>query len=76
MVILTHENASCISAIEYQLTRRVIDIVQCVCEGLANHEIGEKLYISRFTVETHLKNILDKTKAKHRTGLAGLLQAF
>jgi DNA-binding CsgD family transcriptional regulator len=51
-----------------------VDIVRCVCQGLTNDEIGEKLYISRFTVETHLKNIFDKTKVKHRAGLAGLLQ--
>ena len=59
---------------KYQLTKREIDIVRCVCQGLTNGEIGEQLYISRFTVETHLKNIFDKTKVKHRTGLASMLQ--
>ncbi len=37
----------------YQLTRREVDIVRCVSHGLTNDEIGEKLYISRVTVETH-----------------------
>ena len=60
---------------KYQLTRREIDIVRRVSQGLTNDEIGEKLYISRFTVETHLKNIFDKTKVKHRAGLANLLQS-
>jgi DNA-binding CsgD family transcriptional regulator len=60
---------------KYQLTKREIDIVRSVSQGLTNDEIGEKLYISRFTVETHLKNIFDKTKVKHRTGLASLLQS-
>ncbi len=60
---------------KYQLTKREIDIVRWVSQGLTNDEIGEKLYISRFTVETHLKNIFDKTKVKHRTGLASLLQS-
>jgi DNA-binding CsgD family transcriptional regulator len=60
---------------KYQLTKREIDIVRWVSHGLTNDEIGEKLYISRFTVETHLKNIFDKTKVKHRTGLACLLQS-
>jgi DNA-binding CsgD family transcriptional regulator len=59
----------------YQLTKREIDIVRWVSRGLTNDEIGEKLFISRFTVETHLKNIFDKTKVKHRTGLASLLQS-
>jgi len=60
---------------EYRLTKREVDIVRCVCQGLTNDEIGERLYISRFTVETHLKNIFDKTGVKHRAGLAGLLQS-
>ena len=58
---------------KYQLTKREIDIVRCVCQGLTNDEIGEHLYISRFTVETHLKNIFDKTGVKHRAGFASLL---
>ncbi len=61
---------------EYQLTKREVDVVRCVCQGLTNDEIGKKLYISRFTVETHLKNIFDKTGVKHRAGLAGLLQSL
>ncbi len=61
---------------EYQLTKREVDIVRCVCQGMTNDEIGERLYISRFTVETHLKNIFDKTGVKHRAGLASLLQSL
>jgi DNA-binding CsgD family transcriptional regulator len=60
---------------EYQLTKREVEIVRCVCQGLTNDQIGERLYISRFTVETHLKNIFDKTGVKHRAGLASLLQS-
>lgn len=60
---------------QFQLTKREMEIVQCVCQGLTNDEIGERLYISRFTVETHLKNIFDKTGVKHRAGLANLLQS-
>lgn len=58
----------------YQLTKREVDIVRCVCQGLTNDEIGERLYISRFTVETHLKNIFLKTGLRHRAGLASLVQ--
>lgn len=61
---------------QYQLTKREIDVVRCVCQGLTNDEIGKRLYISRFTVETHLKNIFDKTGVKHRAGLASLLQSL
>jgi DNA-binding CsgD family transcriptional regulator len=76
-VIRLQEVASRALAVkEYHLTRREIDIVRCVCQGLTNDEIGKRLYISRFTVETHLKNIFDKTGVKHRAGLAGLLQSL
>ncbi len=61
---------------QHQLTRRESDIVRCVCQGLTNDEIGKKLYISRYTVETHLKNIFDKTGVKHRAGLSALLQSI
>lgn len=61
---------------EYRLTKREVDIVRCVCRGMTNDEIGARLYISRFTVETHLKNIFDKTGVKHRAGLASLLQSL
>jgi DNA-binding CsgD family transcriptional regulator len=60
----------------YHLTRRETDIALCVCQGLTNDEIGEKLFISRYTVETHLKSIFAKTKVKHRSGLSGLLRSF
>jgi DNA-binding CsgD family transcriptional regulator len=58
---------------KYRLTKREVDIVRCVGQGLTNDEIGSRLYISKYTVETHLKNIFDKTKVKHRSGLSGLL---
>ncbi|HVN24431.1 MAG TPA: helix-turn-helix transcriptional regulator [Syntrophorhabdales bacterium] len=61
---------------EYHLTKREIDVIRCVCQGLTNDEIGKRLYISRFTVETHLKNVFDKTGVKHRAGLAGLLPSL
>jgi DNA-binding CsgD family transcriptional regulator len=60
----------------YGLTNREIDVVNCVCQGLTNDEIGERLFISRFTVETHLKNIFDKTRIRNRTGVAGLVQTL
>jgi DNA-binding CsgD family transcriptional regulator len=59
---------------KYHLTKREVDIARCVSQGLTNDEIGEKLFISKFTVETHLKNIFDKTAVKHRAGLSGLFQ--
>jgi two-component system, NarL family, response regulator LiaR len=44
----------------YDLTRREIDVLAQLVEGLNNPEIARKLSISRSTVKTHVSNILDK----------------
>ncbi|MBI5607239.1 MAG: hypothetical protein HY879_28230 [Deltaproteobacteria bacterium] len=40
------------------------------------YPFSKHLFISRFTVETHLKNIFDKAGIRHRSGLANLLQSI
>ncbi|MFD7660959.1 LuxR C-terminal-related transcriptional regulator, partial [Actinosynnema sp. NPDC059797] len=37
------------------LTRTELVVVRHVAEGLANAEVAKRLYVSRYTVETHLK---------------------
>lgn len=51
------------------LTLREIDILDLICEGLNNIEIGNKLFISRNTVKYHVKNIYTKAKVKNRDEL-------
>ena len=43
------------------LTEREIEILYCICNGLSNQEIGDKLFISKRTVDKHRANILEKT---------------
>lgn len=45
---------------DYGLTKRQIDILKSLTDGLNKHQIAEKLFISHYTVETHLKNIYVK----------------
>lgn len=52
-----------------KLTSREVQIVQLIANELSNAEIGEKLFISERTVETHRKNIFHKTKTKSVAGL-------
>ena len=52
------------------LTRTETKVVQFVSEGLANREIAEKLNVSQRTVESHVSNMLNKTRLHNRTELA------
>jgi DNA-binding NarL/FixJ family response regulator len=54
---------------ESELSEREIEILLLISEGLSNQEIGDKLFISKRTVEKHRANILDKTKSKNTAGL-------
>jgi len=42
------------------LTRREIEILKCITDGLSNQEIADKLNISVRTVEAHKHNIMNK----------------
>ena len=54
------------------LTPREIEIVKLISTELSNAQIGEKLFISERTVETHRKNIFRKTNTKSVAGLIKL----
>lgn len=54
---------------KYNLTGREIEIIRVVSEGFSNKEIAERLFISSYTVENHLKNIFEKIGVKNRTSL-------
>ena len=53
------------------LTDREIEIVRLVADGLTNKEIGEKLFISNRTVDTHRTNLMKKLEI---TNVAGLIR--
>ncbi|NJW51395.1 response regulator transcription factor [Salinimicrobium oceani] len=42
------------------LSEREIQILQLLATGKTNREIGRSLFISKFTVDTHVKNIKEK----------------
>lgn len=55
------------------LTKREMEILRLVSEGLTNEEIGKKIFISEKTVKTHLTNIFDKLKVNNRFKAALML---
>ncbi len=51
------------------LSARELEILQLIIEEYSSEEIGEKLFISKRTVETHRANILEKTGCHNIIGL-------
>jgi DNA-binding CsgD family transcriptional regulator len=51
------------------LSQRELEILELVATGLTNHDIAEKLEISKRTVDNHISNILTKTKTDNRIEL-------
>lgn len=51
------------------LTEREIEIIKSIAEGLSSSEIGEKLFISPRTVETHRTNIIKKINVNNVAGM-------
>jgi NarL family two-component system response regulator LiaR len=52
------------------LTRREVEVLQLVAQGLSNQDIAETLVISEATVRTHMSNILGKLHLASRTQAA------
>ena len=49
------------------LTRREVEILRLIAQGLSNRELAERLVISENTVTNHVRSILLKTGASNRT---------
>jgi DNA-binding NarL/FixJ family response regulator len=54
---------------EKKLTPRELEIIRLIAEGLTNHEIAGKLFLSNVTVDTHRKNMLAKLHLKNTASL-------
>lgn len=52
-----------------ELTEREIEIIKLVAEGMTNKEIGETLFISHRTVDTHRTNLMKKLDINNVAGL-------
>jgi DNA-binding NarL/FixJ family response regulator len=54
---------------EAALSERELEILPEICKGLSNQQIGDKLFISKRTVDKHRANILAKTNCKNTAHL-------
>src|SRR5579871_3906082 len=49
------------------LTRREMEILQLIAQGLSNREIADRLFVSENTAKTHCSRVLEKLGARRRT---------
>ncbi|QNI32202.1 DNA-binding response regulator [Alloacidobacterium dinghuense] len=58
------------------ITRRELEILELIAQGMSNREIAGKLYVSENTVKTHCSRAFDKLGAKRRTQAVQLGKEF
>lgn len=61
---------------DLNITRRELEILELIAQGLSNREIAEKLFVSESTVKTHSSRVFDKLGARRRTQAVQLGKEF
>jgi DNA-binding NarL/FixJ family response regulator len=64
------EKNTMVSSLDYDLTKREIEVLKLLAEGLFNKEIAYMLAISEKTVKNHVSNIFKKINVSDRTQAA------
>lgn len=59
---------------QFQLSKREAEVVRFLCQGLANRDISETLFISEYTVKDHIKSVMKKMEAGSRNEIISLLR--
>jgi DNA-binding CsgD family transcriptional regulator len=49
------------------LTRKELEVLAAVAEGLSNQQVADRLFVSLSTVKTHLQSVYGKLEVKRRT---------
>ena len=58
-------NASGISS-EVELSKREMEVLDCLSHGMTSAQVASQLFISENTVKTHVRHILEKLEASNR----------
>ena len=59
-----------------QVTRRELEILALIAEGLSNKEIAERAFVSENTVKTHSSRLFNKLGARRRTQAVQIAKAM
>jgi PAS domain S-box-containing protein len=60
------------SPVRGELTPRELEILELMAEGFENSQISRQLFISRETVKSHVRRLLQKLRARSRTHAVAL----
>jgi NarL family two-component system response regulator LiaR len=58
------------------ITRRELEVLELIAQGMSNREIAGKLYVSENTIKTHSSRVFDKLGARRRTQAVQLGKEF
>jgi len=56
-----------IEIIRLGLSKREMEVLQLMADGLSNHEIADKLFLSLNTIKTHSSKVFEKLEVQRRT---------
>ena len=51
---------------EVELSKREMEVLECLSEGMTSAQVASQLFISENTVKTHVRHILEKLEASNR----------
>jgi DNA-binding NarL/FixJ family response regulator len=57
-----------------RLTKRELEIVDLISDGLSNKEIAQQLHIATFTVKSHVHNVLEKLELNTRLQISAFVR--
>lgn len=66
---MIHHTKETVKNTNVNLSKRELEVLRLLAVGLTNNDIAEKLFTSRRTIETHRKNLIDKTGSKNTASL-------
>jgi len=55
--------------LEVEFSAREVEILNLIAEGYTNEEIADKTFTSKRTIETHRRNMIEKTKTRNTASL-------
>lgn len=61
---------------DLDITRRELEVLELIAQGMSNREIAAKLFVSENTIKTHSSRVFDKLGARRRTQAVQLGKEF